>query len=291
MITINLKGGLGNQMFQYACGRAISLRNSNTLKLDTSGFARIQSAETPRQYALGIFNIDENIASREETQKAKYPFGIISKGWRYVNAKVFRKFNTAFDPKVLKLTGNFYLDGYWQTEKYFSDFAAEIRKDFTLKTAMDTKAEEMKRLIENSLVSVSLHLRRGDYAYDEKTNKVHGVCDAAYYGRAIEKLTAVLGDKSKDIHIFVFSDDIEWAKNNLSFPYPATFVSHPEIKDYEELVLMSKCKHNIIANSSFSWWGAWLNQNSAKIVVTPTRWVNKNEEAYVDIIPKTWIRV
>jgi len=299
MLIINLKGGLGNQLFQYAAGRALALRIENSskektsiVKLDINGYGHNNGIDTMRHYALSSFNIRAEIASNDEIKKLKYPLGIISKGWRFFKTKGLRQFNVNFNESIFNSNKSIYFDGFFQTEKYFIDFEEQIRQEFTLKNPLSTQASKMAELI-NYKNSVSLHIRRGDYVNDKNTNLHHGTCGIEYYEKALEYLKSKLSSipYSSELNIFVFSDDIKWAKENLKFDYPTVFVSSTEIPDYEELILMSKCKHNIIANSSFSWWGAWLNQNRDKIVIAPKRWVLKGEKNYRDIIPNTWQRI
>ncbi len=295
MIIINMKGGLGNQIFQYTAGRALSLRQQQKgckperIKVDTTGYSVNNGIDTMRHYALDVFNTRVEIATPEEIKKLKYPFGIISKGWRLFRAKILRQFNTNFNKNIFNSNKkNIYLDGFFQTEQYFKDQESEIRRDLTLKIPFNPEARSISNTIKNTPNAVSLHVRRGDYVQDLKTNLAHGTCNPEYYAKALEMLASKIGS---NIHIFVFSDDIDWVKKNMPLPYPATYVSSPNIKDYEELMLMSLCEHNIIANSSFSWWGTWLNQNPEKIVIAPRRWVLKNENNFKDIVPPTWIRI
>ena len=295
MIIINMKGGLGNQLFQYAAGRALAVRQearaggSVELKLDVTGYGENNGIDTLRRYALGPFNIKASIANAGEIRHLKYPYGIVSKGWRFFKAKILRQFNVRFVPALFNARGPLYLDGFFQTERYFVDKEKEVREDLRLTEPLSPKAESVSRLMRDSpFEAVSLHVRRGDYVSDAKTNEHHGTCDAEYYAKALEHIVTMIG---KDIRVFIFSDDIAWVKENLILPYPSIHVSSPEIKDYEELVLMSLCNHNIIANSSFSWWGAWLNANPDKIVTAPRRWVAKGEKDFADIVPSSWKRI
>ncbi|MFA6158124.1 MAG: alpha-1,2-fucosyltransferase [Candidatus Paceibacterota bacterium] len=313
MIIVNLKGGLGNQMFQYACGRALSLRakargESGTLRLDATGFDRVNAMPgtvTRRSYELGAFNVQARLATPEEIKCVKYPFGILSKAWRYFSAKGLRKFHIAFEEKTFGHNDRIYLDGYWQTEKYFRDHEAAIRNDFTLAKPPGEAAMRQFKAIAKARHSVSLHIRRGDYVTDSATAGHHGSCGKDYYERAVVEMAQMLNQrgpsrgargKAKEAvaipNIFVFSDDIAWAKANLSFPCPISFVSSPDLTSAEELALMSSCKHHVIANSTFSWWGAWLGQNADKIVMAPKRWAQEHDEDwYADIIPESWIRI
>ncbi len=303
MIIVNLKGGLGNQMFQYACGRALSLRaqargEDATLKLDATGFDRLSDAETVRAFELDAFNIEAGHATPEEIRKAKYPLGPLSKALRLFNAKVLRKFYINFTPSVLGWSGDVYLDGFWQTEKYFVDVVEDIRNDFTLAKPPGAAARKWFAVIGADPNSVSLHVRRGDYVSNAATGAHHGTCDKGYYERAIFDVAEKMDDRARGKgalaipSIYVFSDDIAWAKKNLSFPCPVAFVSSPDLTNAEEMALMSACRHHIIANSTFSWWGAWLGDAPDKIVIAPKIWANKhNDDWYADIIPPTWTRV
>jgi len=294
MIITNLKGGLGNQMFQYALGRCLAEKNRNTLLLDlTFLHARVPLKKFVfRNYNLDVFNINPGFTflSSINTKsplilalslliaKSKSIFGI----QKYVSEKTF-----TFEKNILNLKGSIYLDGYWQSPKYFADIEDIIRKEFTLKNFLGEKATEWKNKISQSSVPTSLHIRRGDYIYNKKTNLHHGNCSLNYYQEAVKSLEQRF---SKDLVFFIFSDDIEWAKENLRLNFPTYFVSDREIKDYEELMLMSYCKNNIIANSSFSWWGAWLNNKKDKIVIYPQKWFNDGNNTK-DLIPESWIKL
>lgn len=285
MIIVNLKGGLGNQMFQYALGRKLSIQNKSELKLDTSGLERANAVgDIYRPFSLDAYTIQKSIANEHEIKKLKYPFGIVSKGFRWINLRILKNTHTAFEPKILKKSGDIFLDGYWQSPRYFDDIRDILLKDYTLKTPVsNTIAEYIKMIaIEGS---VSIHIRRGDYATNPRVLKEFGLCSEAYYQKAISYIQANVTNSS----FFVFSDDIAWVKKNLELPDNTTYVSGPKLAAEEELILMSTCAHNIIANSSFSWWSAWLNQNPEKIVIAPTPWFNKKNHLYKDLIPNTWI--
>jgi hypothetical protein len=306
MIIINFKGGLGNQLFQYAAGCALLLRQqekntsvnkdnyaenkdlSSILKLDITGYGENNGIDTMRHYSLSPFNIKAEIATRKEIRKLKYPYGIISKGWRFFKAKVLRQFNTNFHQRIFDARGPLYLDGFFQTEKYFKDKEKEIRADLTLKNPLGQEAQKASARIQNAGNSVSLHVRRGDYVSDPKTNQRHGLCGPNYYSQALERMTSKIG---KDITVFVFSDGIDWVKENMPIPFPAVYVSSSEIADYEELIIMSQCHHHIIANSSFSWWGAWLNPRPDKVIIAPSQWVRTTRFDLKDIVPSGWIRI
>lgn len=283
MIITKLKGGLGNQMFQYAFGRRMATLNNDVLKLDIEGLKQA-GAETRRDYALGVFAIGAQIAQPEETARIKYPYGTFSKASRFIRTKVFRKFYVQYDHKITTRTGDLYLDGFFQDERYFKDIEDMIRKEFALKEQMSETARKVAELIAASENSASIHIRRGDYVTDARANAHHGTCGPEYYAEALK----VLHEKIGQCSFFVFSDDIAWVRENMNIPN-ATYVSSPEIRDYEELILMSLCSHNVIANSSFSWWGAWLNANPEKVVIAPHKWTAKSTNN--DIIPSSWTKI
>lgn len=273
MITVNIKGGLGNQMFQYACARALSLKNNDNLQL-----IRNESiGDIARPFSLTAFDIQGEVVTEKNVPSC---LRILSK----IRQKITREFYVNFQPSILNRKGEVYLDGYFQSEKYFIDFVDIIRQDFILKGSLTKQAAEAAALIQASLSGISLHVRRGDYL---KESDFKDIADKEYYKKAIDYIV----EKIDNAHFFIFSDDIEWCKSNLTLPSNTVFVSGPEMKDYEELTLMSLCRHHIIANSSFSWWGAWLGSNPEKIVITPIRWANVHEDWYRDIIPETWIRI
>jgi hypothetical protein len=301
MIITRLNGGLGNQMFQYACGRAMALRNNDTLKLDISTYAKATQTntgqdqnvtDTPRRYGLFHFNIHADIALDVEAKRLRYPFGPLSQAIEFFNKKVLRDFNVGFVPQILKKKGNRYLDGFWQSENNFGDYTGVIKKDFNLKSPLSPAAQEIANEIRKPGQAVSIHVRRGDIAANASTNPYYGICTPEYYSKSLNGIAQSV----QDFRVFVFSDDIEWAKKNIPISHPTTYVSDtasgkPAIPDYEELVLMSMCDHNIIANSSFSWWAAWLNGNLNKIVIAPKEWIKHHKNWHTDTVPPTWIRL
>jgi len=280
-IIIRLMGGLGNQMFQYSLGRNLALSNNITVKLDLSWFAK----QKKRKYRLDLFNVVENFATNKEVKDCTQNNSRLASLRRLFkpNSCAYIKqeqFNS--DPAILKIKSSTYLDGYWQSEKYFKNIKDIIYKEFTLKNNEEISSDKFKQDILNSN-SVSLHIRRSDYITE--ASSTYWTCSLNYYYQAIDKITR----EHKNIKIFVFSDDIEWAKKNIKTKHQIAFVEGN--KDYEDLILMSKCQHNIIANSSFSWWGAWLNSNQNKIVIAPKKWFNDLSISDEDLIPGSWIKM
>lgn len=292
MIVVRLTGGLGNQLFQYAVGRYIAEIHRTILKIDISGFETYKL----RKYSLSPFNIHENFASPEEVAALTVrKRGIAERVIRRVLHKPPKPASTYirekklfhFDPDILDLPDGVYLEGSWQNEKYFADIETIIRQEFTVKITQASKDKELAEQIA-SCESVSLHIRRGDYVSNPHTKQFHGTCDRDYYLRCVERLTQTV----KNPHFFIFSDEPGWAHNNLKLPYPMTIVDHNKAdKNYEDLRLMSQCKHHVIVNSTFSWWGAWLSQNPEKIVFAPKRWLKSDDYDPKDLIPDKWIKV
>lgn len=295
MIIVKLIGGLGNQMFQYAAGRRSANINNTELKLDITGYQN-QEGITPRKYALNIYNIKEDFADIEEINNFKginqnllkifiRKLAKFTKPYFQQSYVVQRFFQ--FDPNILKVKDGTYLQGHWASERYFKDIENIIREEFTFKK----KPDEINKNLINKMTcsnSVSIHIRRGDYVLDEKTNKHHGVCNLDYYLDAVDFIVK----RVKNPYFYIFSDDPGWVKQNLKINYPNIVVDHNfRKKDYEDIRLMSNCKHNIIANSSFSWWGAWLNNNKKKIVVAPKRWFNDRLISTGYLISKSWTKL
>jgi hypothetical protein len=293
MIISEINGGLGNQMFQYACGRALALQNNDVLKLD---IVTLQNGVTDQYFTARLFELNifkSNIVIANKTEVARFfPKTITHKVW-YKWVKKYRRYTEAFfmyDHEFSKLRKNIFLRGYWQTEKYFKKYETEIRKDFEFvkpKSSLTIKVEnEMKEIL-----AVSVHIRRGDYISSPTANNFHGVAGLDFYEQAMKKIEALIGKPT----YYLFSDDILWVKEFLvKDRNDMIVVEHNFGKDsWQDMYLMSKCKHHIIANSSFSWWGAWLNQSLNKVVIAPKHWFankDKNDETQ-DLIPEVWIRM
>lgn len=297
MIIVRLCGGLGNQMFQYAAARRMALVNEASLKLDLSWFDNIPAGDTPRRYELHRFNSVQEPASPKEVKAlrgvdiAKWPRlakRFLEGSGMLVKRSWIKEKSHHFDPEILDLRGSAYLEGFWQSARYFEDVAETIRKDFTVKTAPDPENRKTADLIRQK-ESVSVHVRRGDYLTNPGAAQFHGVSPLEYYHAAM----AEIASRVKKPHFFIFSDDPEWVKNNLYLDMPMTCIEHngPD-RGFEDLRLMSLCRHHIVANSSFSWWGAWLQKSEEKIVVAPLKWFNDDScQEPNDLIPPTWLKI
>lgn len=292
---VKLNGGLGNQMFQYAFALALSKKLNAEVVFDFRYFEEIKLLEDipNREYGLGNFNLVCNEASKEDldqiipNQKPKNKFL-----WRVLRIKKYKpegnvatpKTAYKFDNNLFKSKDYYCYDGYFQNEKYFADIREDILKSFSLKHQIGEKNQAILDVIK-STNSVSLHVRRGDYVTLESANKFHGTCSLEYYQNAIKYIEKHV----KNPHFFLFSDDMEWVIKNLKMDHPCTIIDFNQDRDYLDLNLMKNCKHNIVANSSFSWWGAWLNENPEKIIVAPKKWIQHKQKC--EIIPKNWIKL
>jgi hypothetical protein len=291
MIIVKLKGGLGNQFFQYAVARQLAEIHNAKVKIDVSFFETYDL----HAYSIAPFNIQENIALTHEVaalrvQKRRFLSRAVNRLLRkspgpspsYIREKHFH-----FDPDILKLPDNVYLDGYWQSEKYFKGISRIIRQEFRVKTPQANKDKEIAECGIAHSESVSLHIRRGSYVLPPY-NSYHGTCPLEYYLGSVE----YIAQRVREPHFFVFSDDPTWARDHLSLAHPITLVEHNGAdKDFQDLRLMSQCKHHIIANSTFSWWGAWLSENPQKIVIAPRKWFNEAPLDTRDLIPSSWIQI
>ncbi len=289
MIIVKLIGGLGNQMFQYAAGKALASQYNTVLKLDKSHLEKNSGgAHTQREFELHVFDLKTEFASPAEI--APFLKHAESKLYR----ELYRKIPSLFGKKYIaenshsynsslpKYGPDAYLEGFWQSEKYFSAIRDTLRKEFTFKNQSDQQNSSLLEKL-NQTDSVSLHIRRADYVNDKTINSYHGTCDSEYYRKAVEAIKKVASKPE----LFIFSDDIAWCRENLSFDMPMHFIDHNKGKqNFEDMRLMSHCKHNIIANSSFSWWGAWLNKNKKKQVIAPKNWFK--EKTSPDIYPAGW---
>ncbi|MCG2694793.1 alpha-1,2-fucosyltransferase [Candidatus Parcubacteria bacterium] len=289
-IIVGIGGGLGNQLFQYALARNLTISKNKKVKFDLSWFDTYKDRRT---YKLNYFNTIAEIATKKEVARLKKyerKSGHFSFFHNYFIAddSIFIKQKNAgsFEPKIFNIDKSVYLFGVWHSEKYFENIKDNIRKEITLKKELGEILKKTEEKMQNSK-SVSLHIRRGDYITDQKAVKILGVLPLNYYHKAIK----IISSKIQGPIFFIFSDDIDWVKENLKINFPTIFVSNNNTKDYEELILMSKCKHNIIANSSFSWWGAWLNQNPNKIVIAPKNWFRDKSINTKDLAPEKWIKL
>lgn len=296
MIVVRLMGGLGNQLFQYAVGRALALRLGTELKLDTGFFTQQLPDTPPRQYALGSLSIRAAQVSEPELSHFRLSSGrvdrLLSKGRQRLGLPqrkydLYRERSFRFDANVAVLPDNSYLIGYWQSERYFYDCRQQLLQELVCTLPLDDGNRQLLEKI-RATMSVAVHVRRGDYVNSPQANAVHGLCSLDYYRQAVELVAHRLGSP----HFFLFSDDPDWVADHLELPYPATLVTINQQADpVLDLHLISACRHAIIANSSFSWWGGWLNQQPDKLVIAPARWFADPCIDTADLLPQGWIRL
>lgn len=283
MKIVRILGGLGNQMFQYAFYKALEKRHKKVL----ADLTLFKDYELHNGFELNdVFGIDlreapQFIINLYDTPNKKWLFRKLR---RIINLKNTYKeeiHEFLFDPSFLSDPKPRLYYGYWQNEQYFEDI--DIRNDFKFKSPLSEKNQQILNRIENTQ-SVSIHIRRGDYVNHPLLGNI---CELPYYQAAI----SLMDSKLKNPSYFIFSNDITWCKTHLSLE-KATYIDWNTAKDsYIDMQLMSACKHQIIANSSFSWWGAWLNQNPNKIVIAPDKWINGEKFNNSEIVPKTWIKI
>lgn len=288
MIQVHLAGGLGNQLFQYAAGRALALRHDTDLLLDTRSLGRKGPAHSV--FGLHHFAIKARIGTAAELppdRSRRLAYSL----WRgFGRAPQFlRERGLGLNRGVLTAPDGTYLHGYFQSESYFADATHRLRQDLAFADPPKGKNTDWLTRIAADETAVSLHVRRGDYVADAKSLRSQGICDAAYYRRAVAALTAQSGKR----HVFhVFSDDPEWARANLKLGAEMIVLSHngPDTP-HEDLRLMAACHHHIIANSTFSWWGAWLDPRPDAITVAPAQWFANPTLSNPDILPARWLSV
>ena len=289
-VIVRLVGGLGNQMFQYAAGSAVATRNKAKLTLDLSWFG----TDPERQYALAPFKIEAGTSIR--TPKINANFSWILRLAGHLDRKlnltgqrlpVFSEKSFSYDTDIESVRSPVILDGFFQSERYFSSISTQISEQFSLQHEPKGKAAEMLAMI-RATDSICVHIRRGDYITNSVANSYHGTCDLDYYWRGL----AEVGEGLTNPRCFIFSDDPRWVRENFKSQIPMTFVDiHGAREVHEDLRLMRECRHFVIANSSLSWWGAWLCAREGKRVVAPKRWFKTSKNDTSDLIPAGWSRV
>lgn len=286
MVIVKVWGGLGNQLFQYAFGKYLAAKLNTQVKYDVQVQPGIKNY-TPRDFSLTAFNTATPLASSAEVKQFKYrgntnierlqrklaqKFPFLFK--RYYVEPIIPQFENTFEAK-----DNCYYDGYWQSYRFLTINNEALQKELTPKQPL---REEVKKIIQQIELSdaAGIHVRRGDYLELKHMN----ICQLPYYKNAVEYLESNV----PGIKFYIFTDDADWCRQHFTGPqYTVVTGNEP----YEDLLLLSACKHAIIANSSFSWWAAWLNSNADKKIIAPNRWHNRDEESYKDIVPHEWVKI
>ena len=272
---VQITSGLGNQMFQYAFGLAVKA------KFDVSWFdGPIGPTSIHRKYELPLFKCDVPIITNSEVMKlVRRPKILRILGLKPKFETLREPTPSTFHPEYINRDFTNFV-GYFQCEKYFLHMRDRLLSEFQIRNP-PSKLLAIKS-ITNGCNSVSLHIRRGDYVQFSDTM---GLCSIDYYRSAM----SFLRKKTKTPKFFIFSDDIEWAKSAFANETDCVFISEPWENSLCDISLMSTCRHNIIANSTYSWWGAWLNQNPEKIVIAPSKWLATGQ--HTDIVPDSWIQM
>jgi hypothetical protein len=291
LIITRFTGGLGNQLFQYSAGYALSKHLQTDLQLDISAYRN-------RSFDLFLFpNIKQQgykeLKSIDSMTAFPSLFSILSRYTSRIYPYFFRNYfndkGFCYKADFWKQVDGCYLDGLWQTEQYFLQHRSSLLKLFSAENSLSEDSLWLKEQIQKSENTVSVHIRRGDYIQNPRTLKLHGVLDKSYYFHSMSDLKS----KFKNPVYYIFSDEIEWVKAAFDdWPFQMVFVDDFSTKKaHEDMILMSLCKHNIIANSSYSWWGAWLNKNGYKQVIAPLNWFAGLKKDTKDLIPGSWTRM
>ncbi|MDI1247261.1 MAG: alpha-1,2-fucosyltransferase [Lacunisphaera sp.] len=303
MIITWLSGGLGNQMFQYAAGLALAERRRTTLKLDVSWFREDPGLEAHNRYALSCFNLTEQFATQEEIERVRGVRLTRTERWSVAVAGALRLQHYArrhaepgnwhqpptfaFYPQFLEQPDPTYLNGMFQSEKFFAGAADLLRLHFTFRYPPTPEVAALADRIRSG-PSAAVHFRRGDYGRNATFAKEIGVLDLAYYQRAVR----LLRERSPGATLYIFSDDIEAVAREFTPSGPHEFVRCVKPwHAYDKIRLMSLCDHLAVANSTFSWWAAWLNAAPAKLIVAPEPWFDQSKHDASDVVPAGWIRL
>lgn len=296
-VISHLCGGLGNQMFQYAAGRALSLRTKTPLELNISWFANIGEGNTVRTFQLLSFpNIADTVSTIEVKPPSKWENSLLN--WirlfrdrlnlpHFFWPRIVPEPGFAYWPGIKNISSPAALHGYWQCERYFADFSDQLRKDLAYPPLAQGYAQDMGQKILSCSNAVSVHIRRGDYVSNAHVQAFHGLTGQDYYKNALE----YLGNHCDTMELFLFSDDPQWTRTNFDSHGYKTTVVDVRLPDapHHDMHLMSLCRHHIIANSSFSWWGAWLGDNLG-LTIAPKHWFADKNIDTSDIIPRRWLQ-
>lgn len=290
-VVVSLYGGLGNQLFQYATGLALAQRQQAELVLDLSWFESVKTNQnvTSRRYALSPFGVKHKVLPVRSKGSFYYRlarrFGLPAKD--NLGVPIYFEKHYHFDEQLDQMSLPIHLDGYWQSYRYFESIKPLLIKKIAQPSQLDALNQAMLTDIQSSH-SVCIHVRRGDYVSNPSAAKQHGTCSVAYYQTAIKEMVA----RQQPIKFFIFSDDTEWAKSNLTFAEEHVFVDINDDKNVHfDLWLMCACRDFIVANSSLSWWAAWLSQHPEKHVIAPEHWFAGGKQNTKDLVPRLWKRL
>ena len=291
-VAVRLAGGLGNQMFQYAAGRVVALATGRRLLLDPSGIA---SGPSGRRYELGAFRLDapavgavlRMLIRAQVGARVPVPLRAVVRTAAGSRWTLLAERGRACDERLFTAGGDLVLDGFWQSASYADrdpETAGRLRQDFALRQPLPDRLAALAAEMA-ACESVCVHVRRGDYAHDPRIAAVHGALEPDSYAAAAVRLA----DSVSSPAYYVFSDDLGWARAHLRLPGPTRFVDDAAgLGSAIEQRLMASCRHFIIANSTFSWWAAWLGEHPRKFVVAPRRWF-ADRPAPAGLLPESWM--
>lgn len=284
MNIVWIDGGLGNQMFQYAL--ALKMESmGRQVKIDVTKYAE---HHVHNDFELDkVFNISCPFADIDEIKKLGYRkanhLTELLKKTPFGKKTIYNNESYTFDPDVLQMDG-YYLEGYWQSEKYFSDIREKILDTYHFPEFSAESQKEYADRIKNGC-SVSVHIRRGDYL---NYSYLQDICTMDYYKNAMKYFRETY---EENVKFYIFTNDLPWAEEHFGEKDCCFVKGNSGADSFRDMQLMSLCKHNIVANSSFSWWGAWLNKNPDKVVIAPERWINSPSDEVIDVIPDSWIKM
>lgn len=287
-VCVRILGGLGNQMFQYAAGMSLARQLGSKIRLDLSAFGGYEL----RAYALSAFGVNAREVNGERPMfeslhdRLNRRMGGRLGQVKYHRLKVVTEPHFHFWEDFYRLSGNCYLDGYWQSPLYFRHIDVALRQTFALDRFSDSRSKEIESAIRRETQPVAVHIRRGDYVANPEFRRVHGICERSYYDHARSILEKLVGPS----RFFIFSDDEMAARQEFAHWTNATFVSGNTQE--QDMMLIAACSHAIIANSSFSWWAAWLNSSDDKVIIAPRLWFAREKmraTSTVDLYPESWI--
>jgi hypothetical protein len=294
VIVSRLQGGHSNQLFQYAVARRLADIHRTELLLDLTWFDDFADVDTPRFYELDNYPLRARTTKLEgltvvdprqpvsSYRKLMRRLGMGDDVWMYYEP------GQGFDPEALRQPDNTLLVGFWQTEKYFRDIRGELIQDLALKTPLSKDDAALQERID-AKPTIAVHVRRGDYVTNKHARAFHGLLPKSYYAKAVDLIASKA--KSKDMQVLVVSNDIAWCKENLKFKLPVLFAG-ADSTGAEHMRLMKRCRHFVMANSSFSWWGSWLSDHPGKLVVAPKVWFQDHAtNSAIDIALDSWIRL
>jgi hypothetical protein len=299
MITVEIVGGLGNQMFQYAAALALARRNNAPLQIDASGYRLYRM----RSFQLDKLSIPAEYLPKDHTEPllparpsptldlAERVLRGLGRTVRLPRKGVYREPHFHVDRRFFQLKPPIALHGYFQSERYFGSVPDELRRHFRPASPLAPEAARVAEMIERAPAPISVHVRRGDYVTAPDVARVHGALDAAYYRRAIDILAT---RRDENFTVFLFSDEPDAAADLLGF-LPAdklVAVRADPARPWDGMALMARCRHHVVANSSFSWWGAWLDPKPEKMVVAPRAWFTPEvlrSNNTCDLYPQQWI--